>query len=71
VANIPFRVTEVKEKLTGMETTEKHLAPPAKAATHRCKPLPNTRYKVPMAEASVLEALDQAVANKQRGRLCV
>lgn len=69
VANIPFRLFEVEEALIGKEASEENLTLAAKASTQRCKPLPNTQYKVPMVVASVLEALEQAVANETGGQL--
>lgn len=63
VANIPFRLFEVEEALVDVEANEANLVAAARVATRRCRPLPDTRYKVPMVEAAVLEALEQAVAN--------
>lgn len=62
VANIPLRLVDVEEKLMRGTTSDENLAAAAKLATARCNPLPGTRYKVAMLEASVLEALEQAVA---------
>jgi len=71
VANIPFRLTEVEEMLADVDATDETLAAAAKVSTARCKPLPNTRYKVPMVAACVLEALEQAVINENGGRLAL
>lgn len=69
VANIPLRLTEVEQALIGTEASEESLSRAAKVATERCTPLPDTEYKVPMVEASVLEALEQALANESGGQL--
>jgi len=61
VANIPFRLTEVEQVLMSSPLSADSLARAAKASTTRCKPLRDTGYKVPIIEASVLEALELAV----------
>lgn len=60
VANIPLRLTTVEDALIGTSPSEENLAAAASLATATCNPLPRTRYKVPMVEASVLEALERA-----------
>lgn len=62
VANIPMRLTEVEERLRGQVATRENFAAAATLSSARCTPLPDTQYKVPMLEASVLEALEQAIA---------
>lgn len=69
VANIPFRLLEVEDLLNGADASDANLANAAKAATQRCKPLPGTQYKVPMVEACVLEALEQAAGNGAGGKV--
>lgn len=60
VANIPFRLTEVEELLEGRPATDETLEAASKAATRRASPLPQTQYKVAMAEALVFSTLHQA-----------
>lgn len=60
VANIPFRLTEVEELLEGKTATDEVLEAASKAASRRASPLPQTQYKVAMAEALVFSTLQQA-----------
>ena len=60
VANIPFRLPEVEALLEGRPATDETLEAASQAATRRASPLPQTKYKVAMAQALVLSTLQQA-----------
>ncbi|MEM6989013.1 MAG: FAD binding domain-containing protein [Myxococcota bacterium] len=60
VANIPFRLTEVEAALEGRPASDETLEAASKVATRRASPLPQTKYKVAMAEALVFSTLQQA-----------
>jgi xanthine dehydrogenase YagS FAD-binding subunit len=60
VANIPLRLPEVEARLTGKEPTPETLADAAQHAIDRANPLEQTRYKLPMITATVLETLEKA-----------
>lgn len=60
VANIPFRLTEVEQALEGKPASDDALTAAAREATRRARPLPQTRYKVPMVEALVFSTLQSA-----------
>jgi xanthine dehydrogenase YagS FAD-binding subunit len=62
VANIPLRLPEVEAALTGRAPTAETFAAAADHATDRANPLDQTRYKLPMITATVLETLEQAVS---------
>lgn len=61
VANIPLRLPEVEARLAGKQPTPDTLDDAAQHATHRANPLDQTRYKLPMITATVLETLEKAV----------
>jgi xanthine dehydrogenase YagS FAD-binding subunit len=62
VANIPLRLPEVEGALTGRAPTAETLAAAASHATDRANPLDQTRYKLPMITATVLDTLQKAVS---------
>ena len=62
VANIPFRLHEVEEALTGQPATSETLERAALRAAERADPLPGTAYKVEMVTGLVLTALESATA---------
>jgi xanthine dehydrogenase YagS FAD-binding subunit len=63
VANTPLRLPEVEQALLGQILSEQNIANAAKLATRRCKPLPNTGYKVPLLQSVISDALHQASQN--------
>ncbi|MFH7599109.1 FAD binding domain-containing protein [Streptomyces racemochromogenes] len=66
VARVPLRLPEVEEALTGREATPEVLAEAASTVLGRCRPLPRTGYKTTLFRATVLEALERAVARGPR-----
>ncbi|MFG1642865.1 FAD binding domain-containing protein [Amycolatopsis sp. NPDC049252] len=56
VAHTPLRLTEVEAAFTGVDT----LLAAADQATARCRPLPQTGYKVALLRDTVLEVLERA-----------
>jgi xanthine dehydrogenase YagS FAD-binding subunit len=60
VANTPLRLPEVEQALLGQVLSEQNIAQAAELATRRCKPLPNTGYKVPLMQSVISDALHQA-----------
>jgi len=66
VATIPLRLPEVERVLIGEPPDTATLDAAAGVSTDRCNPLPGTEYKLPMIRASVLEALEQAVAGDEQ-----
>jgi xanthine dehydrogenase YagS FAD-binding subunit len=62
VANIPLRLPEIEAALTGRAPTPETLSAAADHAIDRANPLEQTRYKLPMITATVLETLEKAVS---------
>jgi xanthine dehydrogenase YagS FAD-binding subunit len=62
VANIPLRLPDIEAALTGRAPTPETLADAAHHAIDRANPLEQTRYKLPMITATVLETLEKAVS---------
>jgi xanthine dehydrogenase YagS FAD-binding subunit len=60
VANIPLRLPRVEEALVGRSVSPETLTAAAGRATDGANPLDQTRYKLPMITATVLEALERA-----------
>lgn len=60
VANIPFRLTEVEEALADKPASDDVFTAASRQATRRARPLPQTKYKVPMVEALVFSTLQAA-----------
>jgi xanthine dehydrogenase YagS FAD-binding subunit len=63
VANTPLRLPEVEQAMLGQILSEQNIANAAELATRRCKPLPNTGYKVPLLQSVISDALHQASQN--------
>ncbi|MFF4230427.1 FAD binding domain-containing protein [Streptomyces sp. NPDC001820] len=61
IAHTPLRLPEVEDALLGREPTPEILFTAATAATERCSPLPQTRYKVELLRDTVLDVLEKAV----------
>lgn len=59
VANTPLRLRDVERLLLGKKLTEQTIAEAAALAAQRCKPLPNTGYKVPVLVSVIADALNQ------------
>jgi xanthine dehydrogenase YagS FAD-binding subunit len=60
VANTPLRLPEVEHALIGHRPTDGVLRRASHAADHRCRPLPQTGYKVALLHATISEALHRA-----------
>jgi xanthine dehydrogenase YagS FAD-binding subunit len=67
VANTPLRLPEVEARLAGKEPTHETLDDAAKHAIDRANPPEQTRYKLPMITATVLETLERAVGAPYTG----
>jgi xanthine dehydrogenase YagS FAD-binding subunit len=63
VANTPLRLPEVEQALRGQVLSEQNIARAAELGTRRCKPLPNTGYKVLLMQSVMSDALRQASQN--------
>ncbi|WP_406302425.1 FAD binding domain-containing protein [Streptomyces sp. NBC_00885] len=61
IAHTPLRMTDVEDALLGREPTPENLFAAATAATTRCSPLPQTRYKVELLRDTVLDVLETAL----------
>ncbi|HET6354817.1 FAD binding domain-containing protein [Streptomyces sp.] len=61
IAHTPLRMTDVEDALLGREPTPENLFTAATAATTRCSPLPQTRYKVELLRDTVLDVLETAL----------
>jgi xanthine dehydrogenase YagS FAD-binding subunit len=62
VARTPLLLPEVAEALVGGPATEETLAAAAELATARCRPFPQTAYKVPLLRATLLDTLTACAA---------
>jgi xanthine dehydrogenase YagS FAD-binding subunit len=60
VANTPLRLPEVEQALLGQVLSEQNIARAAELATRRCKPLPDTGYKISLMQTVISDALHQA-----------
>ena len=63
VANIPIRLPRVEDALRGRSPSHETLIDAASRATDGANPLDQTRYKLRMISATVLETLERATAN--------
>ncbi|NUK36801.1 FAD binding domain-containing protein [Streptomyces lunaelactis] len=63
IAHTPLRLPEVEDALLGRRPTPEILLSAATAATERCSPLPQTRYKVELLRDTVLDVLEKAIGN--------
>lgn len=60
VANVPLRLVEVEQTLVGQPATTESFQAAAALATGQAQPLPQTAYKVPLLEATLLETMQRA-----------
>ena len=64
VAPVPYRATEVEDRLTGRVVGEVDPAEAAALALPNATPLPHNGYKLPMARNTVKRALSQLLGNE-------
>lgn len=65
VARTPLLLPEVAEALLGKPATEETLTAAAELATARCRPFPQTAYKVALLRATVTDALTECGSRHQ------